>query len=125
MKPPSFSATSRWSRNWLAHCMIATLLLAVRLYGQTGDDSTGVSVTIKILNVAWNGSYPSPGLDASITDLGGTKTTPYITLGTTQTQQLVTRLAVGVTYTLNIGSSGVDSALALVVPPSGYVMEIG
>ncbi|MGH7957781.1 MAG: hypothetical protein ACREH8_12350, partial [Opitutaceae bacterium] len=108
--------------------MIAWALAFVIITGnvvraQVADDSTGVSVAIKLFNLGWE-YEPGDYLDAGIGGLNGYQSIDTAYNYDSESTQIMARLAVGKTYSLNLSSSGVLDLTLQAVPPPGYIMEI-
>lgn len=104
--------------------LFACAIVSISGLAQVANDSTGVAVAIKLHTLGWQYSAPTFSASASITALNGTHNTDPVFSPDTASNQIIARLAVGKSYTLTVTQTGLVSGKLLVMPPSGYIMEI-
>jgi RHS repeat-associated protein len=130
MPNPILSHIRLWRFRQLARILCKPTIFAVIVgfaamgvrtsWAQVASETSGVSVSLQLMNVSLDGNASSYA-EFSVTGLNGYVGTSTASTGTFQ---VMARLAVGETYDLMLGGSGVIAATIQALPPVGYEMEI-
>jgi RHS repeat-associated protein len=99
------------------------LLVAGRALGEAADDSTGVTVAIKVSDFVWNETYGNYA-NFTVDGLNGSQSTGDIHFFDPEGPRLSPRFVVGQPYWVSVDHLGLVGFRILAVPPPGYIMEI-